>query len=338
MKCSTVEQIMRSKTVDDLFTNNLQTCKNEYREYLKLFHPDFHNGERKYQDATSKIVEMYERAREFIESGKWEESNKIRINKPNGKTLIISYIKEYPFELGKMYLCNSHIVYVIDRKYKKYYDNYISYTRFHCEKEVMNMIGYALPNIVSSFENSEYCVIIIKRTDSCIPLSELLRNFNGKIPAKHSAWIISRLVEMACFLSYNNIVHNGIDIGSCFVDIERHGLMLYGGWWYTRQVSDRMIGTSSDVYSVMPPTAKRSKKSKKSTDMECIKMLGIKILGCVSKVTDYSVPSEIMSWLRSGSSEEPINEMQRWEASIISAFGKREFTKMNPDMAKISVN
>lgn len=338
MKCGKVEQIIACRSVDDLFTNNLQICKSEYREYLKLFHPDFHNGERIYQEATSKIVMMYERAKILIESGKWEESNKIRINKPNGKTLIVSYIKEYSFELGKMFLCNRHVVYLIEKKYKKYYDNYISATNFSCSQDIMNMIGYSLPNVVSRFVNDEYCVVIIERKNSCVPLYEVLRNYNGKIPVEHSAWIISRLLGIACFLSYNEIVHNGIDLNSCFLDTEKHGVMLYGGWWYTRPVSEKMIGTSSDVYSVMPLIAKRNKKSKKSTDMECIKMLGIRMLGCASKISDSSVPSQVMSWLRSGSSEFPIEEMKRWESAIVDAFGKRKFIKMNPEMAKINID
>ena len=290
-----------------------------------------------FQEVTSKIVMMYERAVDLISKGKWEESNKIRLSKPNGKTLVVTYLKEYDFELGKMYLCNSHVVYVIDRKYKKYYDNYIESTKFSCPNDMMDSIGYALPHIVQHFDNNNECVIIIKRMARCVPLVEVWNNFKGKIPAKHAAWMISRLLNLACFLSYNNIVHNGIDINSCFVDIEKHGIMLYGGWWYTRETDAKMIGVSSDVYDVMPPSAKRNKKSKKSTDMECIKMLGIKLMGCTSKISDYAVPSQIMCWLRTGSGEYPPTEMKRWEMALDAAFGKRTFIKMNPEMGKIKL-
>lgn len=337
MKCKTVDDVLKAGSVDDIFTNDAAVCKAEYREYLKEFHPDFHDGEMTYQEVTSKIVMMYERAVDLISKGKWEESNKIRLSKPNGKTLIVTYLKEYDFELGRMYLCNSHVVYVIDRKYKKYYDNYIESTKFSCPNDMMDSIGYALPHIVQHFDNNDECVIIVKRMAKCVPLVEVWNNFKGKIPAKHAAWMISRLLNLACFLSYNNIVHNGIDINSCFVDIEKHGIMLYGGWWYTRETDAKMIGVSSDVYDVMPPSAKRNKKSKKSTDMECIKMLGIKLMGCTSKISDYAVPSQIMCWLRTGSGEYPPTEMKRWEMALDAAFGKRTFIKMNPEMGKIKL-
>lgn len=337
MKCKTVDDVLKAMSVDDVFTNNPSILKAEYREYLKMFHPDFHNGEMTYQEATSKIVMLYEKATDLIARGAWEESNKIRLSKPNGKTLVVSYLKEYSFELGKMYLCNNHIVYVIPRQHKKYYDNYVTSIRFSCPRDMMQSIDYALPHIVQNFENNDECVIIIKREYGCVPLSEVWSNFNGRIPIKHTAWMISRLLNLACFLSYNNIVHNGIDINSCFVDIARHGIMLYGGWWYTRPVDTKMIGVSSEVYDVMPPSAKRNKKSKKSTDMECVKMLGIKLLGCTSKISDATVPSQIMTWLRTGSGEYPPTEMKRWEMSLEAAFGKRTFTKMNPEMGKIKL-
>lgn len=337
MKCSTVDDILKASSVDDIFTNDKRVIKTEYREYLKKFHPDFHNGEMTYQEVTSKIVMFYEKAIELIDRGSWEESNKVRLAKPNGRTLIVTYIKAYDFELGRMYLCNNHVVYVIDRKHKKYYDNYISSVRFTAPKEIMDNIGYALPHIVQNFENDENCVIIIKRESNCVPLIEVWNNFNHRIPAKQCAWIISRLLNLSCFLSFCDLVHNGIDINSCFVDINKHGLMLYGGWWYARPVGEKMIGTSTEVYEVMPLSAKRSKKSKKSVDMECIKMLGIKLMGCVSKISDSLVPDSIMAWMRTGSGECPTTEMARWEMSLSSAYGKPSFTKMNPEMGKINL-
>ena len=128
-----------------------------------MFHPDFHNGEMTYQEVTSKIVMLYEKATDLISRGTWEESNKIRLNKPNGKTLIVSYLKEYSFELGKMYLCNNHIVYVIPRQHKKYYDNYISSIRFSCPRDMMQSVDYALPHIVQNFHFLRYGIISIIR-------------------------------------------------------------------------------------------------------------------------------------------------------------------------------
>ena len=56
MKCKTVDDVLKAMSVDDVFTNNPSILKAEYREYLKMFHPDFHNGEMTYQEVTSKIV------------------------------------------------------------------------------------------------------------------------------------------------------------------------------------------------------------------------------------------------------------------------------------------
>ena len=92
MKCKTVDDVLKASSVDDVFTNDPAILKAEYREYLKAFHPDFHNGEMTYQEVTSKIVMLYEKATDLIARGKWDETNKVRLLKPNGKTLIVSYL------------------------------------------------------------------------------------------------------------------------------------------------------------------------------------------------------------------------------------------------------
>jgi len=338
VKCSSVQEILNAKSVDDLFTNDLIICRGEYRSYLKKFHPDYHNGEKLYQDATTKIVQLYEKATELISKGDWEEYNVVRFSKPNGKTLVVNYLKEYPFELGIMYLCNNHVVFAVDNKHKKYALNYISnYHDFVKSPELLSRLGYALPKVQQNFQSKEKYIIIIDRLNKCVPLCEVLANFGGTIPAVNEAWITTRLMDLCCYLSCTGKVHNGICMENLFVDIEKHGVMLYGGWWYTRPQGEKLIGICADVYNNMPLSARTSKTATTQTDIECVKALTIQLLGAKSRVYDNSIPKAILEWTKSPSNIDVISQYSDWEKALNKAFKKRKFVKINPDKAKINI-
>lgn len=338
MKCSNVQDILNAKSVDDLFTNDVTICRCEYRSYLKLFHPDYHNGEKAYQEATTKIVQMYEKATQLLSEGSWDEYNVVRFLKPNTKTLVVTYIKEYAFELGKMYLCNNHVVFAIDNKNKKYADNYIaSYQDFAKFPALTNQVSYALPKIKQHFQSKEQYVIIIERKNKCVPLSEVFANYSGIIPSVNEAWITTRLMNLCCYLSYTGKVHNGICLDNLFVDIEKHGVMLYGGWWYTRPHGEKLIGTCADVYNNMPISVKREKLSTTQTDIECVKALTAKLLGAKSRIYDKNIPAPILKWIKSPSNVDVVGQYAAWEQAMNDTFGKRKFVKIDSDKAKINI-
>lgn len=179
------------------------------------------------------------------------------------------------------------------------------------------------PQVISEYNTLDNKhIIVISKTKDVYPLRAVIENvFNGEIPDKHLAWMISRLINICCFLKMNGLVHNGINIDNCFVSTDFHSILLLGGWWYTTDEDSAMIGTSKDIYNIMPPLVKANKISKSITDIESIKAFGRQYIST-------SAPQAFKNFLSSGTKESSIEESKKWDKALIDSYGKRKFIKI----------
>lgn len=312
----TLDKVLNAECASELFSRD--NIKREYREILREIHPDVCKDARA-KEATEKLIELYERGKR----GEWYRGATIIRNSKTGRRYRIKPIKEYDIGIGKMYLTKGYIIIEIEREAYK--------GRGNKEMESISGLG-SLP--VIEYEDWGEGVTVIKR-DKEIPLREFWNNYRGKIPAKVCAWIVTRLLSYACGLKVLGLVHCGIVMDSVFLDIEGHGVKVCGGWCYCVRVGHKMIGTTQEVYRVMSPISKRDKKARFSTDIESIKSLALKLMGCNSRICSTSVPVPIMEFLRSCSSEDAIEELGKWEKALKDSWGARKFVVVDPKMGEI---
>lgn len=321
-----VNKILNPNTkIGDIFPNDIAKAKIVYRDLCKKYHPDTFEDERA-NDIIATLTQLYNKAIEDISNGKWEKSNFIIVKTTKGTKLQISYLYHHIFELGEYYVCNKHIIYLFNKNKKRYYDNYVKQIKKLSYKDV-NMEKYfkpLFPKILSEYDTiDDKHVIVISKTEDVYPLRAVVENFfNGDIPDKHLAWMISRLMNISCFLKMNGVVHNGINIDTCFVSLDFHSILLLGGWWYTTDENSAMIGTSKDIYNVMSPLVKANKISKSTTDIESIKAFGRKYLSS-------SAPAAFEEFLLSGTKEDSMEENKKWENALTTSYGKRKFIKID---------
>lgn len=325
------EQILKASTPGDIFTNDFNKAKSEYKELVKIYHPDVY----KFPDANDifqKITLLYNEALKNIQNNTWTKSNFVKINKTNGRSIEITYLTSYPFELGMCYVCNKHIVYVFDKDKEKYKDNMISILKSinYRDKEMEKEFSRYIPKIVDTYQSTEgkHCIVIEKTID-VYPLKNVYEYYNNKLDGKHVSWIISRLSNIACFLKYNNIVHNGINIENCFISPEYHSILLLGGWWYAVKNQSKMIGTTKEIFDIMPTKYKLEKIANPITDLESVKLIGRKLLGsanCRILMNETTIPKTILQFLTKGSSDDAYKEFSEWDVALDKGYGVRKFT------------
>lgn len=320
-----LQEILKAKYAGDIFDKN--NIKQQYREYLKFFHPDLHNGENQYIVATQKINELYKKAIYLIENNKWEKSNNIFINMPNGKKIVARYSYKKDFELGSFYVCRKNVIYIIKKEFKKFFDN------MNIEKNFENInptlkqnFDIFIPKVKYKFFDGENYIIIFEKTEDLIPLNVLYEEYNKFIPDKHVAWIISRLSNLCCLFKMARLVHCGIDIENIFVSPENHTLVLFGGWWYTVKINERLIGTTSNIFSCIPIYSKSKKVAREDIDLQSVKMVG-KFL----TKNNTNLPKPFKKWLESGSSTNGVLEFGKWDQALKDSYGERKFVKCNFD-------
>lgn len=326
------KEILSIDKCGDLFSNDIDKCKEEYKLLSKLWHPD-----KNIEDTSEvfiKITKLYKKAVSMIKNGTWEKTNYIEIKTDSSKKLALNYLSSFKFELGWCYVCRENIIYIFDEDKEKYYFNAMKRIKSikYSDKKIESNFSKLMPKIHSSYRTLEgkHCLVLSKPKDAVL-LRDVFKYFNNSIDHKHVAWIISRLSNIACFLKTNNIVHNGINIDNCFVSLENHVVYLFGGWWYSVKEEEKMVGTTKEIFKVMPMVSKESKKASTVTDLESIKLLGRYLLGevnCRKLVLNKKIPKELIEFLNSGSSENSFREFEKWDKALIKAYKKRSFIKI----------
>ena len=314
----------------DFFKNDASEIGFTYKKLCKKIHPDACKDPRA-SDAFARLQVFYNEAADAIAKGTWAGLNYVEFKTKTGKTLQIRYSYRREFELGEYLVCDRNIIYIFDFSKKKYYNNYINQIKKlnFADKEMENMFKPLLPNLVSEHDTATQHIIVLSKTADVFPLRCVLDNFyNGKIPDTHLAWMMSRLMNIACYFKYSNIVSNGICVDNLFVSLQYHTILIPGGWWYTTPSGDKMIGTTAGIYNIMPPKVKADKTSSSITDIESIKAFGRQYLA-------DTAPQAFKDFVNSGSGEDSFIEMEKWDKALIDSFGKRRFIKIDANAKDI---
>lgn len=327
MAALTVEQILSAKSCEEIFVNDKSKSKELYRELARKFHPDVYKGPSS-SEVFTKINELYGEATSKLEKGIWNEKDVLLIEDLKGKKRKLKYLRAYDFELGKFYIARSHIIYILKSSAKKYLDNAVkvlgnlTYADSQMEKEFKRYF----PEIVENFEmkTGEFCLVLKKDKDVFLleDLDTFYKKQGKKIDPKHLAWIVSRLMNLACFLKFNNLVHNGISMNNCFVSPSQHTIMLYGGWWYCVPVGEKMIGTQKQIFDLMPVKEKAEKVASYKTDLESVRHIG-------RTMNQVDVPKPFYEWLSKASGTNAMKEFDSWNKALLDSFGKRAFVELD---------
>lgn len=317
-----IDKILNSKRPIDLYDRNTSNLEKEYKRLVKIFHPDINNHP-KASICLIKITEMYNKAK----NGCWEGKNFIKINQTNGDILIIDYLELKTFELGIFYITKNNIIYLIENKHKKFYDQMnmnINSFRFHNDKMKSEMQKY-LPKIEKTFETVDgYLGVMISKDSDLILLKDVYNHFNKEIPDRHVAWVMTSIYNTICYFEWLGLVHNGITLDNCFISPKNHYISIFGGWWYSVKQGEKMIGVSKEIFDIMPPNIKHTKNALTQTDLESVRNIGRILLGYDSKA-----PKEILNWVNGVSSEDAVEDYKKWEQTLLNGYGKRTFIEMN---------
>lgn len=307
----------------DFFKNNASEIGFTYKKLCKKIHPDACKDPRA-SDAFARLQAFYNEAADAIAKGTWAGLNYVEFKTKTGKTLQIRYSYRREFELGEYLVCDRNIIYIFDFSKKKYYNNYINQIKdiSFVDKEMEKMFKPLFPDVLSEYDTvNDQHIIVLRKTEDVYPLRAVIENFyNGKVPATHMAWMMSRLLNICCYLKFKGFVNNGINLDNCFVSLEFHTILLFG-WWYTVKEDTKMIGTTKDILDIMPPKVKADKIACSTTDIESVKAFGRKYIG-------DDAPDAFLNYLNSGSLEDSMKEMEKWDKALVESFGKRRFIKI----------
>lgn len=238
----------------------------------------------------------------------------------------LRYMSSHTFELGCCYVGKDRILWLLNRGHEKYANHMIRARKalHYADRAMEEAFSMSLPGVpeVRATAGCRTLIIMPKEEDEYY-LPDIISYYQSSLPAEHTAWIISRLMNLCCFLRFNNLVHNGISADNCFISPNRHTLSLYGGWWYTVPAGGKLTGTKKHIFELMPLPEKTAKTAGFTTDIESVRDLGRFLTG-----SSFGGVDPLAEWLGRGSSDDAFLEFEQWNEAIIKRWGGRSFTPM----------
>ena len=161
------------------------TIEREIDEYIEYFRPKPFSSIENFM-VKQKVILFYRQALANFEGKKFANEN-LSIKNKEGIVTTYSYNYVSDIKIGKMYVTKKNIIFVINPKYKEYYENYTAKTsnfpKFNMK--MWSQIRFMLPNVVKHYEDiDENSIIVLEKPYSSIyPLRDILDHFDGCLMA-----------------------------------------------------------------------------------------------------------------------------------------------------------
>jgi len=317
-----------------LFTGDAEQAKREFRALAAIWHPD-----RRPVTGTPEVFQhlsrLYDAAVRKLRSGLWILPGQLTVHAIDGAVYRLHYRKARDFELGQMFLGDRIVAYVVDKAHSDLFQNALQVIdRLPCANPQMaDQIQPALPEIIGQLETATCRVLVLRKTPDVLLLGDVLDHFSGRLDARHVAWIISSLLNLACYLDYARLAHNAVLADTVFISPPQHRSALPGGWWYAVPQGQRLSALPAATVEYAPDEVMARKCSAIRTDLELIRALGRELLGDRSGARlarDHAAPPPMLDWLRLPAPHSAVDDYHTWQHRVLTAsFGPRRFVKLD---------
>ncbi len=324
---------IRLSEPERLFTGDEAGAHQEFRALAARWHPD------RCPDAGTTSVfqhvnRLYDAALRKLRGGIWQTPGLLVLRATDGTTYKIRYRKERAFELGRLFVGGEIVAYVVAKEYADLFENALQVIdRLPCaDSRMAAEIGSYLPEIVRHFEIDEGWVLVLRKTPDQVLLRDLLDHCGGRLDARHVAWIVSSLLNLACYLDYARMAHNAILADTWFVSPPQHAGALLGGWWYAVRQGERMQAAPAATVQYTPFEVMDRRRGDIRTDLELIRALGRELLGDATGLRlerEKAAPQPMLDWLQLPAGDSALRDYQIWMNRVLKdSFGERRFVKL----------
>lgn len=260
------------------------------------------------------------------EEGFWVEAGREELTREDGEPIEINCLWQMKADICTVYVAKKHVIYTFEKQYEPYAERYktmvseLTYPNPEMEKELKNYI----PQIASTCRLSDGGTLIaVKKDPGVYPLKLM-----GTLLDRHAAWVISRLENLCCLLSYNGMVLNGLTLENLFVSPTLHQIYLLGGWWFAGYDREQMAGISADAGKCIYKKYAEKKRCHFSTDLESLRLVAAKLLGCGTREEVEALqilPEDFKKFLLHKACGSAAQDFAEWDKVLKRSYGERKF-------------
>ena len=268
--------------------------------------------------------------RQQAEEGFWVEASHEELPREDGEVIEIAYLTKRRADMCTVYVARKNVIFVFDKEFGDSAAHYremieqIKYPNEAMEKELSRYI----PKVVTECRLADgRQFLAIEKEAGVYPLGML-----GLLMDRHVAWVVSRLENLCCLLEYNDMVLNGFSVENLFVDPANHQIYLYGGWWFAGFRGTETAGASKSVFPYLKKGITGQNKNQFSTDLESIRLVAAKLLGCESRDELQTVgllPKAFENFLIHRPEQSAQADFKKWDKVLMESYGERKFIPLS---------
>jgi hypothetical protein len=317
-----------------LFPGEAASVQPLYHRLAAQWHPD-RSVDPSATAVFQHIAALYATARRQIAAGCWRPvCGQTLLRGSDGREHRIRHVARRIHDTGELLIGHEIAAYLLDPDAGDLYQAGIRTLRSlrHASPAMCEEIAPWLPRIEAALQTPAHHVLVIGKSADMVLLADLAEHLGGRVPAEHVAWIVSCLLNLACYLEWAQLTHNAIGPETVFVSPQRHACALLGGWWYAAPAGGRLVALPQRTVDIVPPDIVRARTASARGDLELIRATGRELLGDPSGVRllrDPKVPRSLAEWLQLPGSGSALIDYRQWRQTLRAAFGRPRFMRLD---------
>ena len=316
-----------------LFTGDADQARQEFRALVSIWHPD-RCRRAEANPVFQHLNRLYDAAVQKLQKGFWQTADLLTLRATDGTRYEISYRREHEFELGRLFIGAETVTWLVGKEHADLFENALAVINSlpFADGRMAAEMQPALPEIAAQIETRDQLALVMRKAPDWLLLRDVLDLCGGRMDARHVAWIISSLLNLACYLDFARLAHNAILSNAVFISPQQHSSALLGGWWYAVRQGQPLRAAPAATVQYAPPDAITRKRSDIRTDLELVRAVGRELLGDMTGARlarDKAAPQPMLDWLRLPASGSPVRDYQTWQQALKASFGERRFVKLN---------
>ena len=316
-----------------LFSPGAGALRAEFTALVKRWHPDRNAGSAEAAQVFTRILTLRSAALAKLSGHASPDPSVLKIETRDGRTFEFKAKRRHPFELGEMVIAERRVAFMVDQAHESLFRAGLRRieTIVYPDDAVRHEVARFLPTVERVLATPASRIAILGKSENAVLLKDLLDHLGGQLPPKHVAWVVSSLLNLACFFAATGLTHNALSTATVFVAPKHHAAYLLGGWWYAAPAGARLTMLPAETHALMPPSIAAGKRADIRLDLESIRAIARVCLGDptgVELVGRTDVPRPMADFFRLPSSGSALEDYRTWDQVLRESFGPRRFVDL----------
>lgn len=317
-----------------LFPGDVAQVRKAFRAMAKEWHPDL-NADPRASAVFSHLKKLSDAAIRAAAgaTARVATGAKETFVRADGSKLAVRYARRHPTGFGEAFIGAHSLTYRFDAEWRDV-----------AEAEEARCLGFPYADKAMEAAVSRYLaslerridlagggvLLVFRRPADTVLMTDMIGHL-GRVPAVHVAWIVSSMMNLACYLQWAGLVHGAIAPENVLVRPERHSLVLVGGWGFSVKSGERPVALPRRTLEMAPCMGVKGQVADHALDLDLVRATGRELLGHSAGGgirMDREVPGPMADWLLAASDGDAVSEYGEWTRVLEASFGPRKFVPM----------